>query len=85
MVQGREGGQDGGSIKLAFKAGHVVASRRLTPRHFWLCLLGQRGLCEKPHKDAEAGSWKWLEDPDGLRPEDQLQPHDIALPPVPQC
>ena len=37
---------------------------------FWLCLHSQRDLwfCRKPHKDADIGSWKCLEDPVGLCP-----------------
>lgn len=62
VVQGREGGLDGGSIKLTFKAGHVVASRRLTPRHFWLCLARAASVKSptKMQKLAAENGWRIL-------------------------
>lgn len=88
MILGREGGQYGGSIKLV--------SRRPPSRWGWdwrlgtsTLLAGQKGFgwfCQNLHKDADIGSWKWLEDTGELRPEDQLhnQIHTHCADPVVQ-
>ena len=76
MILGREGSQYRGSIKLV--------SRRLPSRQRWWGGLTPgyihsacwperlRWFCQKPHKDADVGSWKWLEDTEELSPEHQL-------------